>query len=84
MEKKTGIQSEKFKTFSVALPESVYEMMLAAEKKMASSLEMDIETRPGLRITLWEAWAQWILQTDEETIKVQTEGLADISSANGD
>ena len=73
VEKKTGIQSEKFKTFSVALPESVYEMMLAAEKKIARSLDMDIETRPGLRVSLWEAWTQWILQTDEETIKVQTE-----------
>jgi hypothetical protein len=83
IEKNAGIQGEKFKTFSVALPESVYEMMLAAEKKIARSLDMDIETRPGLRITLWEAWAQWILQTDEQTIKAQTEGLADFSSANG-
>jgi hypothetical protein len=75
IENNTGIQGEKFKTFSVALPESVYEMMLAAEKKIARSLDMDIETRPGLRVTLWEAWAQWILQTDEQTIKAQTEGM---------
>ena len=83
VEKNTGVQGGKFKTFSVVLPEPVYEMMLAAEKKVGHTLGMDIEARPGLRIILWEAWAQWILQTDEDTIKAQTEGLTDFSSVNG-
>ena len=83
IEKNKGIRSEEFRTFSIALPVSVYEMMLAAEQKIARTLEMDIENRPGLRVSLWEAWAQWILQTSEETIKVQTEGLAEFSSMSG-
>jgi hypothetical protein len=57
------------------LPEKVYENMCEAEKKLARSLGLDIETRPGNRIQVWEAWTQWILQTDEETIRVQTEGM---------
>ena len=76
LEKKTGLPQETFKTWSIALPEAVYESMCAAEKKLAWSLGLDIETNPGLRIQVWEAWTQWILlQTDEQIIKVQTEGV---------
>jgi len=75
LEAKTGIRRERFKTWSVALPEDVYESVCAAEQKLARSLKIDIETTPGNRITVWEALAQWILQTDEETIRIQTEGL---------
>jgi hypothetical protein len=74
LEKKTGMAPERFKTFSIALPEMVYQNMCEAEKKMARSLEIDIEDRPGNRILVWEAFSQWILLTDERTIKVQTEG----------
>jgi hypothetical protein len=49
--------------------------MCEAERKLARSLGIDIETNPGTRVQLWEAFSQWILQTDEETIKVQTEGM---------
>jgi hypothetical protein len=73
---KTGLPRDKFKTWSIALPEAVYESMCEAEKKLAWSLGLDIKTKPGLRIQVWEAWTQWILlQTDEEIIKVQTEGM---------
>jgi hypothetical protein len=65
---------ERFKTFSIALPEMVYQNMCDAEKKMARSLQIDIEDRPGNRILVWEAFTQWILLTDEQTIKAQTEG----------
>jgi hypothetical protein len=76
LEKKTGLPQEIFKTWSIALPGAVYESMCAAEKKLAWSLGLDIETNPGLRIQVWEAWTQWILlQTDEQMIKVQTEGM---------
>jgi hypothetical protein len=75
IEQKMGLRNERFKTFSVALPEAVYESMCEAEKKLAWSLGIDIETKPGNRIQVWEALAQWILQTDEQTIKVQTEGM---------
>jgi hypothetical protein len=75
LEKKTGLPQESFKTFSIALPEAVYESMIQAEKKLAWSLGIDIETKPGNRIQVWEAFAQWILQIDDETIKVQTEGM---------
>jgi len=75
IEKKTGLPSESFKTFSVALPEKVYESMCEAEKKLAWALCIDIETKPASRILVWEAIAQWILLTDEETIKTQTQGM---------
>jgi hypothetical protein len=75
IEKKTGLPSESFKTFSVALPEKVYESMCEAEKKLAWSLGVDIETKPASRILVWEAFAQWILLTDEETIKTQAQGM---------
>jgi hypothetical protein len=74
LEKKTGMAPERFKTFSIALPEKVYENMLAAEKKLARSIDLDIEEKPGNRIIVWEAFSQWILLTDEQTIKAQTEG----------
>jgi hypothetical protein len=82
LEKKTGMAPERFKTFSIALPEMVYQNMCEAEKKMARSLEIDIEDRPGNRIIVWEAFSQWILLTDEQTIKAQTEGLSDFSPAS--
>jgi hypothetical protein len=75
IEKKTGLPSENFKTFSIALPEKVYESVCEAEKKLAWSLGIDIETKPGSRILVWEALAQWILLTDEETIRAHTEGM---------
>lgn len=75
LEKKAGLPQEKFKTWSIALPEAVYESMIEAEKKLASSLGIDIETKPGNRIQVWEAFAQWILQTDGQTIRTQTEGM---------
>jgi len=73
--KRTGMLQEGFKTWSVALPEKVYESMCKAEKKLAWSLEIDIEDKPGSRILVWEAFAQWILLTDEQTIKTQTQGM---------
>lgn len=75
LEKKTGLPQERFKTWSIALPEAVYESVCEAEKKLARCLDLDIETQPGNRIQVWEAFTQWILQTDEQTIKVQTEGM---------
>ena len=57
IEKKTGLPSERFKTFSVALPERVYESMCEAEKKLALALCIDIEDKPGSRILVWEALA---------------------------
>ena len=75
IEKKTGLPRDNFKTWSVALPEKVYESLCEAERKLAWSLGIDIETKPASRILVWEAWAQWILLTDEETIKTQTQGM---------
>jgi hypothetical protein len=82
LEKKTGMAPERFKSFSIALPEMVYQNMCEAEKKMARSLQIDIEDRPGNRILVWEAFTQWILLTDEQTIKIQTEGLPGFCSTN--
>jgi hypothetical protein len=76
LQKKTGMATERFKTFSIALPEAVYEDICAAERKLARTLRIDIENRPGNRIQVWEALAQWILLTDEETIQVQAEGIS--------
>jgi hypothetical protein len=50
IEKKTGLPSESFKTFSIALPEKVYESLCEAEKKLAGALCIDIEDKPGSRI----------------------------------
>jgi hypothetical protein len=75
LEKKTGLPRESFKTWWIALPEAVYQSMCEAEIKVGWVLGLDIETQPGLRIQVWEALAQWILQTDAETIKTQTEGM---------
>jgi hypothetical protein len=76
VEKKTGLPQEGFRTWSIALPEAVYESMREAERKLARSLGIDIEAKPGSRILVWEAFSQWILQTDDDTIKIQTEGVA--------
>jgi hypothetical protein len=75
IEQKTGLRKERFKTFSIALPEAVYENLCEAEKKLARCIGLDIETQPGNRIQVWEAVSQWILQTDEQTIRTQTEGM---------
>ena len=72
---KTGLTRERFKTFSIVLPEAVYASMCEAEKKLARALGLDIEQKTGNRISVWEAWSQWVLQTDEETIKTHTEGF---------
>jgi len=74
-QQKTGLPPEDFRTFSIALPEAVYQNMLEAERKLARSLDIDIEAKPGSRIQVWEAFTQWILQADEETIKTHTEGM---------
>jgi hypothetical protein len=81
LEKKTGRAPDRFKTFSIALPEPVYDDMCAAERKLARTLQIDIEDKPGNRIQVWEAFTQWILLTEEETIQVQTEGIADFRLA---
>jgi hypothetical protein len=75
LDKKNGLPQEGFKTWSIALPEAVYESMCEAEKKLARSLGIDIESKPRSRIHVWEAFSQWILLTDEQTIKTQTEGI---------
>jgi hypothetical protein len=74
LERKTGMSPDRFKTFSIALPEPVYDNMCAAERKLARTLQIDIEDKPGNRIQVCEAFTQWILLTDEETIAVQTVG----------
>jgi len=74
-QQKSGLPPENFRTFSIALPEAVYQNMLEAEKKLARSLDIDIETKPGSRVQVWEAFTQWILQADEETIRVHTVGM---------
>jgi len=76
VENKTGLVREKLMPFVILLPEAVHESLCQAEKRIASTLGVDIETKPGNRIFVWEAVSQWILQTDVETIKVQTEGVA--------
>jgi hypothetical protein len=75
IQKKIDLPPEGFKTFSILLPEKVYESMCAVEKKIAWVLTIDLDEKPGNRILVWEALAQWILLTDEETIKTQTQGM---------
>jgi len=75
IQKKTGLAREKLKPFVILLPELVYDSLCEAEKKVARSLSIDIESNPNSRILVWEAFSQWILLTDVETIRIQTEGI---------
>jgi hypothetical protein len=74
IEQKTGLSRERLKTFSIALPEAVYDGMHAMERKVARALSIDIEKVPGNKIQVWEALVQSVLQTEDEALRVQIEG----------
>jgi hypothetical protein len=74
---KYGIEPDKFKTFAVRIPEGVYDLLIAAQDKMAHVLNLNLnleEERPRNLITIWEAVAQLINGTDIEILRGEVEG----------
>jgi hypothetical protein len=74
MEKKTGMPKEKFRFWGEAVPESVAQKLDEMMAKIGRVLELDIVQRPG-RITALEALAVAILNTPDEQLKAETEGI---------
>lgn len=74
---KYGIEPDKFKTFAVRLPEVIYNMLKAAEDKMAHVVNVQLETpeeRAQNLIVVWEAIAQLVNGTDEAILRTEVEG----------
>lgn len=74
---KYGINPENFKTFAVRVPETIYDLLIAAQDKMAYVLHLDLnieEMRSANLITIWEAIAQLVNGTDESQLKTEVEG----------
>ncbi len=71
------IPKETWKTFAVRVPLAVYELMEAAQAKMARVLQLDLEddtVRVKNLITIWEALAVLVNDTDEAWLVVETQG----------
>jgi hypothetical protein len=74
---KYGIEPDEFRTFAIRVPETVYNLLSAAECKMANILDLPLayeKTRPANTITVWEAIAQLINGTDIEILRAEIEG----------
>jgi hypothetical protein len=71
-----GVTRERFIRWTVDVPESLYERLDEAEKKVASALTIDIETQRGSRFLVWEAIAALIndSQLSVEQLKEEIEG----------
>lgn len=68
---------EGWKTFALLVPEGVYGRLREAEAKIARILELDLsdeEKRPSRLISVWEAIAQLVNDTDESRLKLEIEG----------
>lgn len=80
---KYGITPDEWQTYARRVPQAVFDLMLAAEGKMAAVLELNISEKfkdedfskwTGNMVKVLEAQAQMILSTDEARLKVETEG----------
>jgi hypothetical protein len=74
IEGKTQMPKEKFRFWGEPVPESVAEKLDEMMTKIGRVLEVDISERPG-RITALEALAATILNTTEEQLKIEIEGM---------
>lgn len=74
IEGKTHMPKEKFRFWGEAVPESVAEKLDEMMTKIGRVLEVDVSERPG-RITALEALAATILNTTEEQLKTEIEGM---------
>jgi len=74
IEAKTQMPKEKFRYWGEPVPESVAEKLDEMMAKIGRVLEVDISERPG-RITALEALAATILNTTEEQLKIEIEGM---------
>lgn len=76
-EKKLGITPEPWKTWAVRVPLPVYDALIEARDKLGRVLEVDLtneETFTKNMITVMEALASLVNQTDESQLKVEIEG----------
>jgi hypothetical protein len=74
---KYGIEPDRYKTLAVRVPEGVYDLLIAAQDKMAHVLDLNMnleEERPRNLITIWEAIAQLINGTDEAQLRIEIQG----------
>jgi len=70
---------------AVRVPVAVYELLMAAEEKIGRVLEVDLvdeSKRPASLITVWEAIAQLVNDTDETRLKLEIEGDCDEHAHN--
>ena len=66
---------EEFRCYRVILPLAVYEALLAAERKIAGMLSVDLENKPqAARIVIIEALAQLVNDTDERVLRTEIIG----------
>ena len=74
IEAKTGVRRQEFVSTRISLPRDIFEQWESAVKKMAGVLGIDIETNPGNRIQVYEAFAVLINLTPEEVLKSEVVG----------
>lgn len=60
---------EKYLTMFPKLPETLQELFDDTETKLASVLELDIQTRPGLKSILWERAITLLFQTGDNVLR---------------
>lgn len=76
-EKKFGITPSRFKTFAVAVPVEVYELIIQAQNKIGRVLQLDMQDENSYAkslITVWEAIAVLVNDTPEEWLTIELIG----------
>jgi hypothetical protein len=74
IEKKTGMPKERFRYWGEAVPESLAQKLDEMLAKICNVLELDL-TETKARITALEALAATILNTPDEILRAETEGI---------
>jgi hypothetical protein len=73
-EVRTGHKRSVFVAFHINLPEDIHAQLEAAIVKIARVANLDIQTRPGLRIQAIEYLAQLVNGTEEQHLVLEMEG----------
>jgi hypothetical protein len=74
IEKKTGMPKERFRYWGEPVPESLAQKLDEMLAKICNVLELDL-TETKARITALEALAATILNTPDEILRAETEGI---------
>lgn len=69
-----GTPDEACRPWHMVLPESIYDELMDAEKKIAGLLGLDIEQDRKLRIVVWSRIAALINTTEPEHLRIEMEG----------